>query len=144
MRGTTARPGERPKGRAEVLGGAGGVRLELLSCGAQKPRHWRGVGVAGAGPCSLHAGVVLADLGGWGWGEVGGGEGRGLVEGVVVVDDVQQFENEYGNQGPPRGRAPLRVLQSAVDGSSAAGRDVVLEREGAVVVGELPKPDGGG
>lgn len=92
---------EHLKEKVEVLDEVGGVRLDLMSYDAQKPKHWREEGEEEEGVLNLqHAGVVLVDLGVlWKDGVVDGDEGQDQEVEGVVVNGVQQFENAYVTQG---------------------------------------------
>lgn len=94
--------GEHLKEKVEVLDEVDGVRLELMRCDAQKPKHWKvEVVEVVVGVLNLqHAGVVLVDLGVlWKDGVVDGDEGQDQEVEGVVANGVQQFEHEYATQG---------------------------------------------
>lgn len=121
---------EHLKEKVEVLDEVGGVRLDLMSNDAQKPKHWREEGEGEEGVLNLqHAGVVLVDLGVlWKEGVVDGDEGQDQEVEGEVVNGVQQFENAYVTQGQRHELALLHVLQSVADGNSAVVQGVVLEQ----------------
>lgn len=94
--------GEHLKEKVEVLDEVDGVRLELTSCDAQKPKHWKvEEEVVVVGVLNLqHAGVVLVDLGVlWKDGAADGDEGQDQEVEGVVANGVQQSEHEYATQG---------------------------------------------
>lgn len=94
---------EHLKEKVEVLDEVDGVRLELMCCDAQKPKHWKVevVEVVVVVVLNLqHAGVVLVDLGVlWKDGAVDGDEGQGQEVEGVVANGVQQFEHEDATRG---------------------------------------------
>lgn len=92
---------EHLKEKVEVLDELDGVRLDLMWCDAQKPKHWKAEVEEEVGVLNLqHAGVVLVDLGVlWKDGAVDGDEGQDQEVEGVVVNGVQQFENEYATRG---------------------------------------------
>lgn len=91
VRDTVVQLDEHLQKKVEVLDEVGGVRLELMLNGAQKPEHWLEEGEV-VGVLSLpHAGVVLVDFVVlWKDGEVVGGDvGQDQEVEGVVVNDVQ-------------------------------------------------------
>lgn len=90
VRDTVVQLDEHLQEKVEVLDEVGGVRLDLMLNGAQKPEHWLEEEEVGEVLSLPHAGVVLVDLVVlWKDGAVGGDVGQDQEVEGVVVNDVQ-------------------------------------------------------
>lgn len=90
VRDTAAQRDEHLQEKVEVLDEVGGVRLDLMLNGAQKPEHWPEEEEVVGVPSLPHAGVVLVDFVVlWKDGVVGGDVGRDQEVEGEVVNDVQ-------------------------------------------------------